>query len=99
MLHTVEQGIQVRGTGGVQALFIFADELKRVIGLMEASLQYGKPCRIGGALAQVAHPQVVLIDDGAAIVTLDTCQHIEQGALAGTVAGYEAHALSLGHTK
>ena len=99
MLHTVEQLIQSGIARRLQALLIFADELQRIVGLVKASLQHGESSRIYRALTKVAYAQVILIYNGATVVPLYACQHIEQRTLASAIAGNEAYALSLSHAK
>ena len=99
MLHAVEQGFKARRPGCLKTLFIFADELQGIIGLVKASLEYGEPFGVHGALAQIAHAQIVLIDDASRVVSLNTGQDIEQRTLARTITGDKPYTLPLGHTK
>ena len=99
MLHAVEQRFEARRARCLKTLLIFANELQGIIGLVKASLEHGEPFGIHGALAQIAHAQVVLIDDASRIMSLDTGQDIEQGTLTRTITGDEPNSLPLGYTK
>ena len=99
IVHGLDGGCHRIGIAAAQCMLIVAHSPTLAVIAPQTGVHHTARALEGGHLRQVAHTQVVAIDDGAAVGGVLAGQDVEQGTLSGAILGDEPNFLALGHAE